>query len=85
MQISLDWIGNSGIYVAVWGSNVKFGEGTNLEVDAYLSYYKALTSELNLDVGIAEYSYHGKSFSSGYNYAETWLKVNYGNSALNFW
>ena len=85
LQASLDWSGVSGIYTGVWASNVKFGEGTNLEVDGYLGYYQDLTTALNFDIGVAEYRYYGESFSSDYNYAETWLKLYYGNSALKFW
>lgn len=85
LQVSLDWAGEDGIYAGLWGSNVKFGEGTNLEADGYLGYSTTLTNTINIDIGVAQYSYHGESFSSDYNYAETWLKVNYGHYAVNFW
>ncbi|PKG82060.1 hypothetical protein CXF85_14180 [Colwellia sp. 75C3] len=85
LQVSIDWAGDNGMYVGAWGSNVKFGEGTNLEADAYVGYYTALTSSINLDAGVAQYTYHGADISSDYNYAEAWTKFNYGNTNLNFW
>lgn len=85
LQASFDWAGDSGLYAGIWGSNVDFGEGTDLEADAYVGYYFALTDAINLDIGIAQYTYHGEGFSSDYNYAESYAKFNYANTNLNFW
>lgn len=85
LQASFDWAGDSGMYAGVWGSNVDFGEGTDIEADAYIGYYTSLTDSINLDIGIAQYTYHGGDMSSDYNYAETYAKFNYGNTNLNFW
>ncbi|GAA80063.1 TorF family putative porin [Pseudoalteromonas sp. 20-92] len=85
LQASFDWAGNSGLYAGIWGSNVDFGEGTDIEADGYIGYYTSLTDSINLDIGIAQYTYHGEDFSSDYNYAETYAKFNYGNTNLNFW
>lgn len=85
IQASFDWAGDTGWYAGVWGSNVDFGEDTNIEFDGYVGYYTALNDVLNLDVGIAQYTYHGADESSSYNYAEAYAKFNYGNTNLNFW
>lgn len=85
LQASFDWAGDSGMYAGVWGSNVDFGEGTDIEADGYIGYYTPLTDTVNLDVGVAQYTYHGGDASSDYNYAEAYAKFNYGNTNLNFW
>ena len=85
LQASFDWAGDTGFYAGVWGSNVDFGEGTDIEADGYLGYFTSLNDSINLDVGIAQYTYHGEDFSSDYNYAEAYAKFNYGNTNLNFW
>ena len=85
IQGSFDWAGDNGMYAGVWTSNVDFGEGTDIEFDGYVGYYSALTEKVNLDVGIAQYTYHGEDFSSDYNYAEAYAKFNINNTNLNFW
>ena len=85
LQASFDWADDSGIYAGVWGSNVDFGEGTNLEADAYLGYSSSISSSIIMDIGIAQYTYHGEDFSSDYNYAESYAKFNYNNTNLNVW
>ena len=66
IQASFDWAGDTGWYAGVWGSNVDFGEDTNIEFDGYVGYYTALNDVLNLDVGIAQYTYHGGDESSSF-------------------
>lgn len=85
LQASLDWAGDNGVYAGVWASNVDFGEGTDVEFDGYIGYFTALTEKVNLDVGIAQYSYHGQSNSENFNYPEAWIKFNSGNTHLNYW
>lgn len=85
LQASFDWAETNGMYAGVWGSNVDFGDGTDIEADAYIGYYTALSEVLNLDIGIAQYTYHGDDISSDYNYPEAYAKFNYGNTNLNFW
>ncbi|MDW7547625.1 TorF family putative porin [Pseudoalteromonas peptidolytica] len=85
LQASFDWAGDSGLYAGVWASNVDFGDDTDIEFDGYVGYYIALTSSINIDIGIAQYTYHGGDISDDYNYAEAYAKFNYGNTNLNFW
>lgn len=85
LQGSIDWSGQKGLYAGVWGSNVDFGDDTNLEADLYFGYYTALNESLNLDVGVAQYTYHGANYSSDGNYAELYAKWNVGATDLNFW
>jgi uncharacterized protein (TIGR02001 family) len=85
LQGSIDWAGDNW-YAGAWGSNVDFGDDTNLEADVYVGYYTAINDMLNLDVGIAQYTYHGAGYSSDGNYAEAYAKFNImGATDLNFW
>ncbi|GAA0339916.1 hypothetical protein GCM10009092_00510 [Bowmanella denitrificans] len=85
LQGSIDWAADNGFYAGAWGSNVDFGDDTNLEIDAYLGYYQDLSDSLNLDVGIAQYTYHGAGYSSDGNYPEVYMKWGLGNTAFNVW
>ncbi|MCF2907098.1 MULTISPECIES: TorF family putative porin [Pseudoalteromonas] len=85
IQASLDWAGDSGLYAGFWGSQVDFGEGTDIEADGYIGYYTAIDDTVNVDIGIAQYTYHGGDNSSDYNYPEAYVKFNVGNTNLNFW
>jgi len=85
LQGSIDWAGDNW-YAGAWGSNVDFGDDTNLEADVYVGYYTAINDVLNLDVGVAQYTYHGAGYSSDGNYAEAYAKWNImGSTDLNFW
>lgn len=90
IQGSLDYaFVDSGMYVGTWASNVDFGEGTDIEWDAYFGNYVELNSALSVDYGIAYYSYHGEGHSSDGNYPEAYTKFGYasslGQTELNFW
>lgn len=90
IQGSLDYaFADSGMYVGTWASNVDFGEGTDIEWDAYLGHFVELNEALSVDYGIAYYSYHGEDYSSDGNYFETYAKFGYtyslGFTELNFW
>ncbi len=57
IQGELDWKHESGIYLGVWGSNVKFPElDASLEVDAYAGY-EAEIDDLSVKVGGIFYWY----------------------------
>ena len=66
-----------GLYVAVWGSNVDFGDGgPDFEVDYTLGWSRDLSDSWNLDLGVNRYTYEGAS--SGYgdiDYNEYLAKV----------
>lgn len=85
LQGSIDWSGEAGAYAGAWASNVDFGDDTHIEADIYAGYYSALSDSLNLDVGIAQYTYHGANYSSDGNYAELYTKWNIGATDLNLW
>jgi uncharacterized protein (TIGR02001 family) len=58
MSSSIDWSHESGVYLGVWGSNVDFGDGTELEMDIYGGYASELMG-ISYDVGILGYLYPG--------------------------
>ncbi|KGJ94780.1 TorF family putative porin [Thalassotalea sp. ND16A] len=91
LQASLDYAGDSGIYLGTWASNVDFGpaEDTNIEWDFYVGNYWQLNEKVGLDAGVAYYTYHGDDASSDYAYGEAYAKFGYnssiGDTELNFW
>ncbi len=85
LQASLDWAGDSGWYAGAWASNVDFGDDTNLEVDLYAGFYQDINDNVGLDLGVAQYTYHGASYSDEGNYAEAYMLWAIGNTELNFW
>jgi len=85
LQASLDWSATNGVYAGAWGSNVDFGDDTSTELDIYLGYSFDLVSKMNIDLGIAQYTYHGASYSSSGDYQEAYLKWTKGSVGLNFW
>ncbi len=84
IQGSLDWAGDSGWYAGSWGSTVDFSE-VDIEWDFYVGRFMQLTDNLSVDLGIAQYTYHGDGGSSDFNYPEVYAKWGYYNSEINFW
>jgi uncharacterized protein (TIGR02001 family) len=85
IQGSLDWAHDNGWYAGVWGSNVDFGEDTDVEADLYVGFYQDLNDSMNMDLGVAQYTYHGAGHSSDYDYAEAYAKFGFHHTNLNFW
>lgn len=85
IQVSLDWLGDTGWYAGGWVSKVDFGDGTDFEGDIYGGYKFTLVNNVTLDIGVSQYTYHGDDVSSEYNYAEAYAKLGYGHTSLDFW
>lgn len=85
IQPGLNWDSGTGFYAGSWASNVDFGEGTNLEWDAYIGYYTELSNGISLDTGFAQYTYHGMSESNKLNFPELYLKMGYAGFNINVW
>lgn len=53
--------GDSGFYAGAWGSNVDFQDvlGPDIEVDLYVGYNTDITDNVNFDVMLTRYTYHG--------------------------
>jgi len=63
LQIGADYVSESGFYVGVWGSTIRwikdFGLGTgNVEFDVY-GGYKGTAGPIGYDVGVLQYIYNG--------------------------
>ncbi len=86
-QPSLDWNNGKGFYAGLWASNVKFSPGTDLEFDGTVGHWWQLNDDWLLDVGVAQYTYHGsaQSASEAFNYPEAYLKLSYRNTKLSYW
>lgn len=85
LQLGLEWSSPQGFYLGTWGSNVDFGDDTQLEIDGYLGYRLTYRPEYTLDAGVALYTYHGGSESSEGNYPELYLKFGIAGWGLNLW
>ncbi|SEA56754.1 TorF family putative porin [Alkalimonas amylolytica] len=83
-QPGLTWEAGNGFYAGFWGSNVDFGEGTKVEVDGYLGYYHQFR-DFGLDIGLAQYTYHGRGHSSELNFRELYLTLHRNDYELSFW
>ncbi|CUS49478.1 MAG: TIGR02001 family outer membrane protein [Idiomarinaceae bacterium HL-53] len=84
-QASLDWAGENGWYAGTWASNVDFGDDTDLEIDLYAGIWHELSDNTYLDIGIAQYTYHGGDSSSDGNYAEVYAAYGVGNTEFRAW
>ena len=76
LQSSLDWGHESGVYLGMWGSNVDFGDSTQLELDVYGGYsnvYEGVTC----DVLILGYLYPGANSDLDQDFVEFSLALGY--------
>ncbi len=80
IQGGVDYVfGDSGFYAGAWGSTVDFAagsDGPNVEVDLYVGYNTDLTENVNFDVMLTRYTYHGaESIYGNIDYNELITKV----------
>lgn len=75
LQVELAYEHDSGLYISGWMSNVDYGEGEpeRVELEIAGGYAFELNDNIELDLGIATYSYMGKTNSSGSNYHEYYV------------
>lgn len=85
LQGSFDWSNKFGVYAGVWGSNVDFGDSTDMEIDYYIGYGNNISESTWYDVGYVYYSYVGGSGSSDINYNEVYFQFGYNNSSIKAW
>jgi len=87
LQPSLDWSSGDGWYAGLWASTVKFSPGTDIEFDGTVGYWHQLNDDWLLDVGVAQYTYHGDSNanSEAFNFPEAYVKLTYRNTKLGYW
>lgn len=88
-QLGLNYAGDYGVYMGVWGSNVDFNtEETNAgrpstEIDAYLGYSGGDAEEsVGYDVGVIYYGYPN---AGELNYPEIYAGVSKGVFSLKGW
>lgn len=92
LQAGLKFTGRSGVYAAVWGSNVKFAPEThaNTELDLSLGYGRALSDNWSIDANLLRYHYPAArggldwtELNSTLTYKNTyWAAAGYSNEAL---
>lgn len=72
LQASVDYAGE-GWYVGAWGSNVDFGDSTDLELDLYGGFSGKTDMGLGWDAGLVLYNYD----ESRYNFQEIYTAFTY--------
>lgn len=83
VQASLDWEGESGLYLGVFGSNVDFGDGTDTEVDFYAGYRGSVNEDVSFDVGALQYTYH--SGESDIDFIDLYAGLTYKDINFKYW
>lgn len=83
LAASLDWSGESGLYVGAWASNVDFGTESELEVDALVGYGGQINDDTGFDIGAVYYSYWPDD--DDYNYGELYAGLSYKGLSAKFW
>jgi uncharacterized protein (TIGR02001 family) len=85
VQASLDYADDkSGWYAGAWGSNVDFGDNTNLELDLYTGFTGKTDAGLGWDAGFVYYTYDQHQYNfpeiyTGFNYSYFNAKLSYSN------
>lgn len=69
LQGSIDWAHESGVYIGVWGSNVKFTDAS-LEMDWYGGWAGTIADTVDVGFGGIYYYYPGAAGSLNYDYFE---------------
>lgn len=85
LQLGIDWNNDAGVYAGAWGSNVDFGDDTDTEIDVYAGYAFSVNENIEMDIGVAYYTYHGGELSDEGNYPEYYVKTSINNWAFNVW
>jgi uncharacterized protein (TIGR02001 family) len=85
LQGSIDWAGESGFYVGVWGSNIDYGNDVDgdIEIDLYAGYAGETAGGLGWDVGLVYYTYPGADDVD--DYPELYVGVSYKWLELKQW
>lgn len=85
LQLSLDWAGESGVYLGAWASNVDFGSpdpDADIEVDLYGGFGGSIREDLDYDVGAVLYVYED---DEDIDYAEVFAGLSYRMLSGKLW
>ena len=85
IQGGFDVVGESGLYIGVWASNVDF-DGS-IEIDVYAGYGGSFNEEIEYDVGILRYEYPDDAQGVGASessFNEFYASVSYKGATLGF-
>lgn len=80
LQLGADFGFANGFYVGAWGSNVDFGDSTNIEIDTYVGWAGALGDNSTLDVKLTRYNYLNEPTGVDYAYNELITTVGLGET-----
>ena len=75
LQGGLTLADDSGFYLATWGSNITFGQGS-MELDLLAGWTGKLSEEWTTDVGIMQYRYpNGDNDTDQFNFVEIYINT----------
>jgi uncharacterized protein (TIGR02001 family) len=80
LQLGLDYGFANGFYVGAWGSNVDFGDSTDIEIDTYVGWSGALTDTTSIDLKLTRYNYLNEPTGVDYAYNELIGTLGFGET-----
>ncbi len=75
-----DFTAENGIYAGIWGSNISFGGG--LELDYYGGYRGKITDDLGYDVGYVYYDYPSEESGEDLGYGEVYASLSFSGAKV---
>ncbi len=84
IQGGFDFEDESGFYAGIWGASVDFGRAESTEGDIYIGFSNEVEGGFEYDVGIIEYTYHGRTGASDSNFTEFYLGGAYMGFGLTY-
>ena len=84
IQGGFDYASESGFYAGIWGSSVNFGGPESTEFDVYTGWATDFENGLGLDVGLLEYTYHGRDGASDSNFTEYYVGLSYAGFGVTY-
>lgn len=80
LQLGAGFEFESGLYVGAWGSNIDFGDSTDLEIDTFIGWAGDLGETTSLDVQLVRYNYVGEPAGVDYAYNELVTSLGVGEN-----
>jgi uncharacterized protein (TIGR02001 family) len=80
LQLGAGYGFENGLYVGAWGSNVDFGNSTDIEIDTFVGWAGDLSDTTSLDVQLVRYNYLNEPRGTDYAYNELIGKLGFAEN-----
>ena len=70
LQLGAGYDFGNGFYIGAWGSNVDFGDSTDIEIDTFVGWAGDVADGTTLDVQLVRYNYLNQPSDTSYEYNE---------------